>query len=792
MSTKLRRDIGANKYQFISIIIVIFLGITLFAAAQDSYNNLLLSYKSTHEALGFADLTFGPTRFNDNQLGQVKKSEGVLAATGRITSDIPIKLSSNNKILGRAIGYPTAKQPAVNKLSIFTGAYFKPGDKYKVVVEKHFAEAHNLSDGDKIKILLPAKGKIRPAWRQLTVIGTAISPEYIWVTKSRQDVMPSPDNFGVLFVPQKLLRDSIGALNHFNYNELAVLLKSGADDGAVKARIQKISGFDSSVPVLAQKDQPGNAALKEDLDGFNEMSVFFPFVFLSISAMAIYIMLTRLVHVQRAQIGVLRANGYSRKSIVIYYLAFGLIVGTVGSVIGVVAGIAAGGSITRIYTSMLAIPIVKTKLYPETIFTGVLIAVISTLIGVWAPARTASRIKPAAAMRGETPAGGGRRSLWEKFLPFLKRLAPQWKIPLRGLGRNRRRSLSTIIGVIFAIVLILMSWGMLDTINYLLDRQFKHIQTQDLVVYFAQPKSAAKLRDIGDLAGIKRLEPLVELPLNLKHGNQHYATVLRALPGDTHMRRFYLAGNKEVKLEGSGLLVGASLKNKLDIKVGDSVQAKVMGRPLKFKIAGFINEAMGTFAYVNLAALEKKMPAVKNNYYSAQIKVGANERRQVKKRIAKLPDIVGIEDSRTLFETIQKFNKLFYGFVGVMLAFGGIMAFALIFNTMTVNIFERRREIATLKTLGIGKRRISYLITLENFLLVVIGTIPGLPIGYYMSKMAMNEFSSDLFSFDLHIFPLTYLYTALIIIAIALVSQWPALKAVHKLDLAKVIKERST
>ena len=522
------------------------------------------------------------------------------------------------------------------------------------------------------------------------------------------------------------------------------------------------------------------------------MSVFFPFVFLSISAMAIYIMLTRLVHVQRAQIGVLRANGYTRKRIIGYYLSFGLIIGAIGSIIGVVAGIAAGGSITRFYTSMLAIPIVKTKLYPDTIFTAVLIAMISVIVGVWAPARAAAKIKPAAAMRGETPAGGGKKSLWEMIFPFLKRLTPQWKMPLRGIGRNRLRSLSTIIGVIFAITLILISWGMLDSTNYLLDRQFNHIQTQDLVVYFSQAKSTANLRAISKITGIKRLEPIVELPVNMQHGNKHYSTVLWALPSDTRMRRFYLANNKQVKLKGSGLLVGAALKKKLGLKVGNNVKFKVMGKPENFKIAGFISEAMGTFAYIDLAALQNKVPPVKNNYYSAQIKVGANQRKLVKDKLVKLPDVAGVEDSRALYETIQKFNKLFYGFVGVMLAFGGIMAFALIFNTMSVNIFERSREIATLKTLGIGKRRISYLITMENFLLVLIGTIPGLPIGYYMSKLAMDQFTSDIFSFNLHIFPLTYIYTVLIIIGIALISQWPALKAVHKLDLAKVIKERST
>ena len=793
LSIKLRRDIILHKYQFFSIVTVVLLGIALFAASHDSYKNLRLSYYATHKILHFADLTFGPSQFNDKQLNQVIKLRDVAGATGRINVDIPIKLSTKKKILGRAISYPIKNQPAVNKLSIFKGSYFKPKIKYQVLVEKHFAQFHHLGIGDKIEILLHSSTNPQPKWRKFTVTGIVISPEYIWVTRSRQDVMPSPDNFGVLFVPQSILQKSLGSSSQFKYNELVVQLKNGASISSVKQKIQKISSFNSSIPVLAKKDQPGNATLKEDLDGFNELSVFFPFVFLSIGAMAIYIMLTRMVHTQRAQIGILRANGYSRWSIIGYYLSFGLIVGIIGSVLGVIIGISAGGTITRFYTSMLAIPIVKINFYPDTALTAVVIALLSVLIGVWAPAHTASKIKPATAMRGETPSSGGRKSLAEKLIPFLTYLSTQWKIPLRGMGRNRRRSLSTILGVVFAIVLILMSWGMLDTTNYLLDRQFNYIQKQDLKVYFSQPLSKRQITIIAKLPGVEKLEPLTELPVNLKHGGKHYSTVLQAMPTNTKMHQFYFKSGTKTKLSNSGLLVGKALREKLNLKKGEAISLKIMNKPVKIKIAGFLNEALGTYAYISLTKLQHYLPPnQRQNFSSAQIKVKKDKLTRVKNKLAKLPEVAGVEDSRALYKTIKKFNKLFYGFVGVMLAFGGIMAFALIFNTMTVNIFERSREIATLKTLGIGKRRISHLITTENILLVIVGTAPGLLVGYYMSKIAMNQFSSDLFSFDLYIYPLTYVYCALIIVVVALVSQWPALRAVHRLNLAKVIKERST
>jgi len=153
--------------------------------------------------------------------------------------------------------------------------------------------------------------------------------------------------------------------------------------------------------------------------------------------------------------------------------------------------------------------------------------------------------------------------------------------------------------------------------------------------------------------------------------------------------------------------------------------------------------------------------------------------------------VAAFEDAKAIYNVMQDLMVLFYAFVGVMLVFGAAMAFALIFSAMSVNISERSREIATLLAVGTERRAISRYITGENMLVALLGIPIGLVVGYYMSKAAMATFSSDLFAFDLYVRPSTFLFAALAILGVALLSQWPGLRALRRIDIPRYIKERS-
>ena len=211
---------------------------------------------------------------------------------------------------------------------------------------------------------------------------------------------------------------------------------------------------------------------------------------------------------------------------------------------------------------------------------------------------------------------------------------------------------------------------------------------------------------------------------------------------------------------------------------------------------------MGTLAYMELGALADALatgrPAVAPQVLLQPgtasvytIFTPDADRDATLDLIADLPNAAAVVDSRTLFDLINEFLAFFYGFVGVMLLFGGVMAFALIFNTMSVNLQERVAEIANLRANGLSRRRVANLVTGENLLLTALGIPPGLLVGYLVAASFMASFSSDLFDFGLELRWTTVVLSAATMLVVALISLWPGLRAVGRIDIGKIVRERS-
>lgn len=156
-----------------------------------------------------------------------------------------------------------------------------------------------------------------------------------------------------------------------------------------------------------------------------------------------------------------------------------------------------------------------------------------------------------------------------------------------------------------------------------------------------------------------------------------------------------------------------------------------------------------------------------------------------------MPDVTFYEDTAELERVIERFAGLFVAFVVAMLVFGCLMAFAIIFTTMSLNVVERRREMAMLRCGGMTDRTIASLVTGENFLVTTLGIVPGLALGVLVARTFMNLYTNDQLSLPLMVNPITLAVSGLAVLAAAGLSQWPGLRAARKLDLAAVVRERS-
>ncbi len=778
---KLFRDLFANKWLFIAVTIVIFLGVALFGSSFMAFLNLQNSYDYSYEKLGFADFTTKVTSSPPDTVKELERLPGVKAVTGRLNTDIGLSLpqKGGQSLIATAISLPQNSRPQVNDLKIESGDYLSSNDKYGLLLEKSFAEYHNLKPGDSI-LLDGTAGEI-----EFITSGIVTSPEYIFPAKSKNEFFASPATWGVIFFSDEVMSELTG---NNNINEFCVLVDEDADVDSVIGLFENELAPFGVVEVVTSDEQPSNAGLKMDLQEFGEMAEIFPVLFLFVGAMTTFILLSRIIQRQRNQLGLMRAIGYSRRQVLWHYLSFALVIGIIGSVAGIIAGYLLAESITDLYIGMLGLPYKITGFHWMAMEEGVIIGLLPCLIAGIFPALAASRLRPAAAMRTPPPATG-RKPLIEKIFPFVERLSLLWKIPLRNIFRNRRRSLSTILGIVFGTVLILASAGFLDSIDSLFSLQFDQIQKYDARLSFAQPVSQETASAVLDWDGVNEAAPILELPASLEHGNMSFSTLVMGIPPETDLYGLYTPdGNKEALAEGH-ILLAVAIKEKLGVEPGGPVTVVSPYYKAAFTVDGFVRQPMGSFGYITL---EDAQQLVGSQAVISGILLGMDGSAipGLRNTASQNLDAVAVEITDEIESQMMDLMELIDVIMWIMLGFGVILALMVVFTMITISLVERRREIATMRTLGEGSGRIAAMVTIENLILGIVGLVIGIPLGYAVAVYLMRLVQTDMFSFDLIFYSRTYLLTAGIMIVVMLVSELPGILDLNRLDLAKVTKEQ--
>ena len=777
-----------QRWQFLAVGATVVIGVMMFAATYDSYRNLTASYEQTYDRLAFADMTI--TGGDESLPATIEAIPGVQSVTVRHTADLPITIGEDT-LRGRMVGMPTDGQPAINMIDIETGSYLTEDGEFEAAAEVHVARTFDLVPGDTFDIV------VGPG-QEFEVVGIAASAEYIWPAASTQEIFLDPNQFGVFFVDEALvsqLPPSVSA------RETLVLYDDDAVTEDVDAAVHDAATDADATGILTQADHPSNSTLQLDVEGFGAMSVAFPILFLTAAGMAVYVLLTRIVFSQRSIIGTLRASGMSARELRRHYLSYGLWIGTVGAVTGVVIGIISGSLMTEMYTGLLDIPDTVIVIRPFTIIVGLLFGVIAGAVSALVPARAAYKIEPAEAMRGAAPLMTGGKSTLEKIIPSLSKLPVRTRMTLRGIGRSKRRSLSTVLGVTLALVLILASGGMIDSIINMVQQQFEEIAVQDASVLATESITDDLLADIDAVRGVERAERVAGLGASVTSDGETLATTLQGFEAGTEMHGWT---NPSGGLPSTGLLAGAGIADKLGVAVGDhlTIDLPIHDVSIELELIEFVDEPMGIPLYAQYDVITEALRAAGVGDPEALMAEPtvttamtlfdpAIDRTTTIEDLEDTEGVLAVQDARSLYNLIQDYLGLFYAFTGIMLLFGGIMAFALMFNTISVNIAERSTEFATLKASGMSDRMIGWMIVGENLLLTLIGIVPGVILGIWMADLFMGLFSNDSFNMSLTMSPVTVVIAAASMIVVALLSLIPGVRSVKRLDIGAVVRERA-
>ncbi|WP_330185817.1 FtsX-like permease family protein [Nocardia sp. NBC_01503] len=773
--TKIRRELWRRPAQVIAIATTVLLGVMLFIASYDSFRNLETSYGRTYDRLHLADYT--ATGGDPAAVAAaVRGLEGVDRVTIRTQADVPLTIG-DTKLLGRVAGLADPGLPGVNELDLTSGTLPDPTQPGQAVVEQHAADTFGLRAGDHLRVF---DGN---DWRTVTISGTARSAEYLWPARSRQDVLNDPHSFAVVFAPQS---QALALTGQPRPNQTLVEM-AGSATAADRDRVTAALRTAGATAIESQAEQPSNAALHEDLSGFSEIAIGFPALFLAAAAIAEYILLTRLVQTERPIIGTMLAMGARRRTVIGHYATFGVAIAAAGAALGLLGGFVATSAVTSAYTRAIGIPDTVIEHRIGTAAIGLALGLIAGLIAALAPAIAAARIAPAAAMRGDG-LSPGRPGLIARWSAHWTRLPVVVRMAVRSMARGRRRTIATMTGTVLALVLILASVGMLTSMRNVLHLQFDVIEHEDATVLIQGADTAVRDR-LAAIPGVAAVESGTITPITVSANGNSYTTTLNGLQHDTTMHGFRTSDGMTT-LPSDGVLAGKPLADRLGVHIGETITVTpAFGAPQQVRLAGLLDEPLGTFVYADTGTAGR-IGGIGMHGFLLRFDPAA-DRDAVRNAATGQPGVIAYTDTHALQNQFDRFLGLFWIFIIVMLILGAVLAFTVIYVTMTVNFAERTTELATLRATGVRTRRITGMLALENLTATLLAVPLGLAAGVLAAWAFLNSFNSDMFTIELAIGWAAPLLAALAVLAAAALSQLPAARLVRRIDIARIVRERA-
>ncbi|MGI5819765.1 MAG: ABC transporter permease [Armatimonadota bacterium] len=787
---KLFRDLRAYRAQAIGIAVVTMLGISMYHSFYLSYRSMGASYDWGYDRLRLADFTIELERAPRQTVDRLAAIPGVHRIAGRISEDVRVEQAPGRRkvVTGRVISIPDEGESQINKLVVLEGDYLGPPDEREVLLERGFAAVHGYRPGD---VIYPVVNDVRRAYR---VAGIVSSIEYLYVVRSKENLFPTPESFGVMWMRRRQAERLFGM--HGLVNEVVCLTHEGERDRVMGAMYADLRRFGATRPVPAE-EQPSRQLLQADLDGLGQFAVIFPSLFIGAAAMTVFSILARTVQRERKQIGFLRASGLPAWRVGVQYLSFAGLMGVVGVIPGVLLGQWFALGITQLYLHELGIPFLRLASGVIVALIGVAVTAFVSLIAGWSPALGAARMSPAEAMRPGATDALQRHP--PRILARLQRGARfTTRIAINSLFRQTHRTAYTIFGVACGIVLMIMTMSMLDAVEHSIGYYFTSVRNYDVDVGFAAPVSEAVVEQVRRWPGVEWAEGNVGLPVTLQHGDRLDDFVITGVPAGSRLQKFRDADGNPVALRGSGIYPANATARTMGIERGDVLRLEYaynsremrLERPVK--VTQTVRQPIGAGIYMSADALRRQFGSTlgfpPGTIGGMVIKARPGYERAVAARAYDLPGAVMVETTFDIRTEIERSMAITYAFIGVLMLFAGALTVAIVYNTISSNVRERRSEIASLRALGVRMREVTRMITVENLASTALGILVGVPAGIAGSRALMELWETETMSIEFHISPRTYIISIVFTLILVIACQVPALRNIAGMNLAQMTR----
>lgn len=783
LDRKLFRDLGRLWAQSLAVALVMACGVATLILAIGTYHSLEETRSAYYDRYRFGDIFASAVRAPKSLLEEIASVADVAIAEAGIKQTFLIDIvGMREPASGVAISLPQGNDPSVNALYLRDGRLPEVARANEVAVNANFADAHGFGIGSRFEGQFGAKRVL------LTIVGIVLSPEYVYAI-GPGDMMPDDRRFGVVWMPE----DTLASLYDLDgaFNAVSLILLPGANEAAVIDDVDRLLDRYGGVGAVARKDQLSNAFIEGELTQLQGMAAIIPPIFLMVSAFLINMILSRLIALEREQIGLLKALGYGRLEVVWHYLKLVLVIAAAGILIGSVAGTWLGRGMTVQYAKFYSFPFLIFRMSPEIYLLAAAVTLFAALIGAFGSVRAAFALPAAVAMRPPAPAT--YRRLFEGAFERLRLFSQLTTMAIRHLVRHPVRAGLTAVGTAAAVGLVAMAMGTIASIDFMIDVVFFRTDRQDATILFSAEQSDSVMPLVLRLPGVMSAEPYLDLPVTLSNGQYSRRVAITGKPAETDLSRVLDLDLEPVALPESGLVLGDRLASLLHVGAGDLVRIDFLTgkrRSVEAPVAQVIQSYIGLMAYMDIEALSR-LSGTGPRFSGAHLAIDGARLDELYAAVKATPEVASValqSIARMRFQETMQENILIM--ISVYFTLAVIIAFGVVYNSARIQLSERARELATLRVLGFRRGEVSKILFIETGVIIALAQPIGWAFGTAIGYLVTESIASDLFRVPFEIEPDIFAISSLVVVGAALVSALIVRRRVDRLDLVRVLKTR--
>jgi putative ABC transport system permease protein len=780
---KLLRDLWRMKGQALAIAFVIAAGVAMFVSQIATIDSLRFSQLEYYERYRFADVFANCKRAPQSLRERIAEIPGVDRVQTRVTLYVMLDLPDLvEPATARIVSYPDFGEPELNNLHFRTGRPPAADARGEVVINQPFADANDLRIGDTIPAIINGRRQT------LTVTGTVLSPEYVYALPAG-GLYPDDRRFGVFWMSERELAaayDMDGA-----FNDVALSLLPGASAPEVMRRLDELLAPYGGFGAIPRAEQPSNWFVENEIEQLEGMAATLPLVFLGVAAFLLNIVMTRLISTQREQVAALKAFGYGNGAIARHYLLLVALVALVGAALGTAFAWWIGDALIELYTEYFHFHELTFHLNPVLVLIAAAITAGAAMLGALSAVRRAVKLPPAEAMRPEAPPTY-RATLFER-LGLAELLSQPARMIVRELERRPLKAAMSITGIAMSAALVVVGYGMIETMLRILDTSIEVVRREDVTVAFAEPRPRAALHELKSIEGVQYAEPYRSVPARLRFEHRSRIASLEGLPRGSTLSRVLDEELRPIRLPSEGVVLSRVLGDVLGIGVGDRLTVEVLegARPVReVPVVALVDDFMGMTAYFELETLNRLMRE-DGVISGAHLLVEDARAPAIYRELQERPLVASISVREITVQNLRETmaDNLMIVIVFIVI-FACVIAFGVIYNAARITLSERARELASLRVLGMTRAEISLTLLGELAVLTLLAIPLGCVIGHYMAWASVQALSTEVFRLPFYISSFSYSFAAAVVLGAALVSALVVRERLDKLDLVEVLKTR--